>query len=138
MKIFQFGGAQEFLALDHRCNIPWNGKLYPSLWHAMIAAMTTNDELRTALADDRFIMDHRIIADLWAQVQDKEAYKVKVIEQVFTKYAPNTLLSELLAHTDRDDEIVYQADPTGVIGKVTMLVRNGITLPQVLSRLSTL
>ena len=138
MKIYNFGGAQEFLALDYHCNILWNGKLYPSLWHALIAAMTTNDDLRTALSDNRFIMDQRIIADLWSQVQDKEAYKVKVIEQVFAKYAPNNLLNELLAHTSKDDELIYLADPTGVIGKVTMLIRNGLSLPQVLNSLLSL
>lgn len=134
--ISHFSGAQAILALDYPVTIIFNDKPYPSLWHAMIAAMTTNNELRNALSDNQFIMNPEIIKDLWAQVDDLREYRLKVVEMLFKKYAPYSLIEQLLMYTSEDDELVYVSDPSGIVGKVTMMIRKGRTLPQVLQELT--
>ena len=134
-KISSFGGAQEFLNLDFPCSMVWNNQPFPSLWHSMIAGMTTNKDLRNALSDNQFIMNPQIIADLWSQVEDLHEYRMQVVEMVFNKYAPFSLLNSLLAYTTDEDEFIYQADPSRVVGITTQLIRKGRSLPEVLQAL---
>lgn len=128
--ISHFGGAQEFLALDYPCSVTFNGLPYPSLWHAMIAAMTTNQDLRQALSDNRFVMNPQIIKDLWEQVDDMREYRLKIIEMLYQKYAPYRLLPQLLSYMNEDDDLAYPSDPSRIVAKVTKFIRKGKTISE--------
>lgn len=128
--INNFSGAQEIFALDYPCSIVFNDMPYPSLWHSMIAAMTTNHDLRQALSDNRFIMHPQIIKDLWEQVDDMREYRLKVVDMLYQKYAPYRLLPQLLTYMSEDDELSYPSDPSRIVAKVTKFIRKGKTFSE--------
>lgn len=134
-KINVFSGAQEFLNLDYPCSIIFCGKPFPSLWHSMVAAMTLDEDIKNRISDNQFNLTPSTIANLWKEVWDYKKYKIDVVDMVASKYANPILLNRLLSCTTDCDEFVYAADPSGVVGIATAMLRQGRNVSEILQAL---
>ena len=135
-KISVFSDAQEFLNLDYPCSIVFHNKPYPSLWHAMIAGMTLDEYVQNLLSDDKFIMNQENISKLWREPRDFRDYKMNVVDMVASKYAAPDMLNQLIQYTSDNDEFIYAADPSGVVGSATAMLRKGRSVGEILQALN--
>lgn len=120
-------GQMEFLDLKYPCPVMYNGFSFSSLWQAL-KVVRCDDQVvwQIALSGDDEEIVNALEKEILSKHVDQDEYNERIIHLILKKYEHANMFNLLYCNTDENDTFNYGSDdPTGCIGRITKLIRNG-------------
>lgn len=124
MLIKNFTGIHEFLSLDVPCDIEFNGMIFPTVRHAMIAAKTTDRSLHSLIVDSDLETAKVLEKEVFPHEVDADIYSDKLVRIILEKYKNQNFYNQLLQLIDENDVIDYGDDDFNrILANSTMFIK---------------